>query len=95
MSSCFAVPTPIEDVEVTLGFRGEYDGVLAEPVVNQISKIIKNLGGTVSADGMKAETTPDVLFVKFSLVGNNKVDVAYRLEQMVINNIRKIVQVVF
>lgn len=78
-----AVPTPVESVEVTLGFRGEYDDISAEPVVNQISKIMSNLKGTVSPDGIKPEVTTDVLYVRFSLVGNNKVDVAYRLEQMV------------
>lgn len=74
----------MESVEVTLGFRGEYDDISAEPVVNQISKIISSLKGTISSDGIKPEATADVLFVRFSLVGNNKVDVAYRLEQMVI-----------
>lgn len=77
------MPTPIESVDITLGFRGEYDDVTAVPVINKIAKIVHNLRGTVGEDGMNAEVTNDVLFVKFSLIGSNKVDVAYRLEQMV------------
>ncbi|XP_017786716.1 PREDICTED: balbiani ring protein 3-like [Nicrophorus vespilloides] len=77
------LPTPVESVEITLGFRGEYDEVTAVPVINQISKITKNMKGTVTNDGLEYEVTPDVLYIKFSLIGSNKVDVAYRLEQMV------------
>lgn len=77
-----SVYTPLESVEVTLGFRGEFDDVSAIPVINQITKVIKNLNGHIN-NGLKAEITEDVLFVKFSLIGSNKVDVAYTLEQMV------------
>lgn len=77
------VPTPIASVDVILGFRGEYDDVNAVPVVNQITKIVRNLRGTVSEEGIFTEISNDILFVKFSLIGSNKIDVAYRLEQMV------------
>lgn len=75
--------TPLESVEVTLGFRGEFDDITAVPVINQITKVIKNLNGNINSDGLKAEVTSDVLYIKFNLIGNNKVDVAYTLEQMV------------
>ncbi|KAK9721248.1 WAP-type (Whey Acidic Protein) 'four-disulfide core' [Popillia japonica] len=77
------LPTPIASVDVILGFRGEYDDVNAVPVVNQITKIVRNLRGTVSEEGIFTEISNDILFVKFSLIGSNKIDVAYRLEQMV------------
>lgn len=74
---------PVESVEVTLGFRGEFDGVSSGPVVNQITKIVKNLKGIISTKGFKTEATSDLLLIRFSLIGSNKVDVAYNLEQMV------------
>ncbi|XP_074036900.1 uncharacterized protein [Leptinotarsa decemlineata] len=75
--------TPIEKADVTLGFRGEFDDISAVPVVNQITKIIKSLNGNVNSEGLRAETTPDALYIKFALIGSNKVDVAYKMEQMV------------
>ncbi|XP_076257897.1 uncharacterized protein LOC143194965 [Rhynchophorus ferrugineus] len=79
--ACSAVP--LESAEVILGFRGEFDDVNASPVVNQITRIVNNLNGNVNDNGITTELTPDALYVKFSLIGSNKVDVAYRLEQMV------------
>ncbi|EFA05918.2 zonadhesin isoform X2 [Tribolium castaneum] len=73
---------PVESVEVTLGFRGEYDDISSIPVINQVTKIIQSLEGILSG-GFKTEISDDVLYVKFSLIGSNKVDVAYRLEQLV------------
>lgn len=66
-----------------MGFRGEYDDVSAVPVINQITKIVRNLKGSTDGEGINAEVTPDVLYIKFLLTGSNKVDVAYRLEQLV------------
>lgn len=79
-------PTPVESVEVTLGFRGENinsDSIVH--VVNQITKLVtNNLNGHVNNDeGIKAETEPNAFLVKFTLIGSNKVDVAYTLEQLV------------
>lgn len=78
-----SVTTPIEKAEVTLAFRGEYDDISSQPVINQITKIIRNINGHMNSDGITSETTGDVLFIKFSLIGRNKIDVAYNLEQMV------------
>lgn len=38
------------------------------------------------SEGLTSETTRDVLFIKFALIGRNKIDVAYNLEQMVSND---------
>ncbi|KAJ8960315.1 hypothetical protein NQ318_004047, partial [Aromia moschata] len=70
-------------VEMTIGFRGEYDDITAQPVINQITKIIASLNGNVDSDGIRPETTSDVLYIRFSLIGSNKVDVSYKLDQMV------------
>lgn len=75
--------TPVDEVEVVLGVRGEYDDITAVPVVNQIHKILNNYKANFDYKGITTEITPDVLYIKFSLTGSNKVDVAYRLEQMV------------
>nr|XP_022902311.1 balbiani ring protein 3 [Onthophagus taurus] len=77
------LPTPIESVDIILGFRGEFDDITAIPVINQITKIVKNLRGVPSDDGFLTDINNDGLYIKFSLIGTNKVDVAYRLEQMV------------
>ncbi|XP_019877040.1 balbiani ring protein 3 [Aethina tumida] len=79
--------TPIESVEVTLGFRGEFDDISAVPVVNQITKIIKHLNGNIHENGLKTEIAPDALYVKFSLIGSSKVDVAYNVEQMIMQQV--------
>lgn len=73
----------METVEIVLGVRGEYDEITTVPIVNQIYKIIKDLQGSLAAKGITTEITPDVVYIKFALIGANKVDVAYRLEQMV------------
>lgn len=78
------LPTPIEQIEVTLGIRGEYDDITAVPVANQIAKIIRNMKGLFTPEGVTSDITSDVLYVKFGLIGSKKVDVAYRLEQMII-----------
>lgn len=83
MICLFVAFTPVDTVEAVLGVRGEYDDITAVPVVNQIYRIIRNLKGSLSPTGVTSEITPDVLYIKFSLIGTNKVDVAYRLEQMV------------
>lgn len=78
-------PSPVEKVEVILGFRGEYDDVSAIPVVNQIGRIVRSLKGIIDSDGIQINIADDALYVKFSLIGNQKVDIAYTLEQMVMH----------
>lgn len=78
-----SVPTPIDTVEVTIGFRGEFDSQTTEDATKQMRAIITGLKGTIVKEEITAETTSDALYVRFSLEGNNKVDVAFRLEEMV------------
>ncbi|XP_045483161.1 balbiani ring protein 3-like [Harmonia axyridis] len=77
--------SPVEKVEVTLGFRGEYDDISSTPVVNRISKIVKNLGGVINDDGIAADISSDALYIRFSLIGSKKIDIAYTLEKMIMN----------
>lgn len=79
----FLAFTPVDAVEINLGVIGKYDDITAILVVNQIQKIIKNLNGLLDSTGVTTEIVPDILYVKFFLIGDNKVDVAYRLEQIV------------
>ncbi|XP_018322456.1 balbiani ring protein 3 isoform X2 [Agrilus planipennis] len=75
--------TPVEEVEVILGLRGNHDEVSAIPIVNRIQKIVVSLNGTIKGEDVRADPDSDVLYIKFSLIGNNKVDVAYKLEELV------------
>lgn len=68
---------------MTIGFRGEFTAETAEPVVRQIRTIVEKLKGTIVKNAITAEPTPDGLAVQFLLEGNNKVDVAFWLEEMV------------
>lgn len=77
------LPTPIDTVEVTIGFRGEFDAQTAIAATKQMRTIIANMKGTIVKDELTTELTPDALYIRFSLEGNNKVDVAFRLEEMV------------
>ncbi|KAF5293262.1 hypothetical protein FQR65_LT11002 [Abscondita terminalis] len=77
------LPTPVENVDVVVGFRGEYDDISAMPIINNIKSILTDLRGTVKNNEILAEYTSDALYIKFSLIGSNKVDVAFILEQMV------------
>lgn len=77
------MPTPIDTVEVTIGFRGEFDAQTAVAATKQMRTIIANMKGTIVKDELTTELTPDALYIRFSLEGNNKVDVAFRLEEMV------------
>ncbi|VEN35788.1 unnamed protein product [Callosobruchus maculatus] len=84
-SSC--VFTPIEAAEVTLGFKGQYDDITAERIVSQMTKIINNLHGNINSEGLEIDLNPGELYVKVSLIGSNKVDVGYKIEQMIMNRL--------
>lgn len=75
--------TPIASIEVVLGFRGEFNDVTSTPIVNRIKGVIMGLNGVLKDKEIDVDITNDVLYVKFSLIGRNNVNVAYRLEQMV------------
>lgn len=70
-------------VQVTLGFRGEFNLESAQPVVNQVKSIVDKFKGKIVKNVIRAEPNADGLAVQFALEGNNKVDVAFWLEKMV------------
>ncbi|XP_046401941.1 uncharacterized protein LOC124167922 [Ischnura elegans] len=82
------LPTPIEAVEIHLGFQGSHVGMKKKAVIGSVRDILSKMGAKVKADSIEVEMRPsdadgDSIHVQFSLIGPNKVDVAYQLEQMV------------
>lgn len=77
------MPTPIEAVDVTLGFFGVFSSEIAEKMKFQILNNLSQLGATLKNKEIDILTEPDVTYITFSVIGNNKVDVAYHLEELV------------
>ncbi|KAF5273134.1 hypothetical protein FQA39_LY07624 [Lamprigera yunnana] len=77
------LPSPIQNVDIIIGFRGEYDDVSTIPVINNLKSIIRDLKGTIKNNEVLAEYSGEQMYIKFTLIGSNKVDVAFILEQMV------------
>ena len=86
-----AVPTPIEAVEVSLGFLGEpgvVDGA-AEPRVLQAVRALlaslmqPNQQPLTRHEGLRVTVGPGRAVATFSLQGPGKVDTAFHLEEMV------------
>ncbi|XP_066984826.1 uncharacterized protein [Macrobrachium rosenbergii] len=81
----------VESVVVTLGFRGREAGIkhLAKSKGPQIKDQVKGLLKQMTAETLENEVgvvdLPDLTQVKFTLLGNNKIDVAYQLEEKVKN----------
>ncbi|PSN48928.1 hypothetical protein C0J52_03479 [Blattella germanica] len=77
------VPTPIEAVEVRLGFLGQHKETTNDKLIGEVRKILERLGAKLRNNLMEAETHPEATYVMFEVIGNNKVDVAFHLEEMV------------
>ena len=77
------MPTPVEAVEVRLGFLGSHRGITSEKIITEVRKVLEKLGAKVRNNLMESETLPDAIYVMFEVIGNNKVDVAFHLEEMV------------
>ncbi|KAL1501147.1 hypothetical protein ABEB36_006531 [Hypothenemus hampei] len=74
---------PISSVDVQLVFRGNVTEELTLSVVNRIYDILEDLEATIEPPGIQTEPHPDILYLRFSLTGPNKVDVAFQLDIMV------------
>lgn len=79
----FTVPTPIEAVDITLGFLGEFSGPIGDKMKEQLLKDLDSLGATVKDRVIKVYKEPDVTYIQFTLTGANKVDISYHLEELV------------
>ncbi|GLH00224.1 Papilin [Gryllus bimaculatus] len=77
------VPTPIKDINVTLGFYGHYDTSSKDQMESELRYILKKLGAKLKNDDMDIVISQEKMLMFFKLVGSNKVDVAYHLEEMV------------
>lgn len=79
------VPTPIQSVEVVLGVSSDLDqDEIPESLANELDSLVRTLGGSVRMHQEQlARSTPGPMSVRFHIEGENKVDVAYRLEELV------------
>jgi hypothetical protein len=80
----YAVPTPVDAVEVQLGFQGQQHDIYTNVrLQEEVRSTLEKLGAKLRNNLMEVEAYPDVTYVTFEVIGSNKVDVAFHLEQMV------------
>jgi hypothetical protein len=78
------VPTPVEAVEVQLGFQGHKQDVASnERLIANIKGILERLGAKLRDNLVDVKMDSGVTYVTFDVTGSNKVDVAFQLEEMV------------
>jgi hypothetical protein len=77
------VPTPVEAVEVQLGFQGQHEEAVSGKLMAEVRRALEKLGAKLHNNLMEIKTYPDVTYVSFEVIGSNKVDVAFHLEEMV------------
>ncbi|KAK4325646.1 hypothetical protein Pmani_003739 [Petrolisthes manimaculis] len=79
----------VESVVVTLGFRGREAGVKqlgkakGKEIRDQVNKLLKQMTAETLENEVGVIDLPDLTQVKFTLLGKNKIDVAYQLEEKV------------
>nr|XP_053652019.1 LOW QUALITY PROTEIN: uncharacterized protein LOC128702033 [Cherax quadricarinatus] len=82
-------PVAVESVVVTLGFRGREAGVKhlgkakGKEIRDQVNTLLKQMTAETLENEVGVVDLPDLTQVKFTLLGNNKIDVAYQLEEKV------------
>jgi hypothetical protein len=78
------VPTPVEAVEVQLGFQGQQQDMASnERLIADVRRTLEKLGAKLRNNLMEVKKHSDVTYVTFEITGSNKVDVAFHLEEMV------------
>jgi hypothetical protein len=77
------VPTPVEAIEVQLGFQGQYEEAVSGKLEAEVRRVLKQLGAKIRNNLIEVKTHPDVTCVNFEVIGSNKVDVAFHLEEVV------------
>ncbi|KAK8392409.1 hypothetical protein O3P69_014644 [Scylla paramamosain] len=82
-------PVAVESVVVTLGFRGRDAGmkhlgkVKGKEIKDQVNTLLKQMTAETLENDVGVVDLPDLTQVKFTLLGKNKIDVAYQLEEKV------------
>ncbi|XP_014613206.1 PREDICTED: uncharacterized protein LOC106791790 isoform X2 [Polistes canadensis] len=79
--SNICLPTPIESVEVILRFPGRF--VITDKVnfKSEAKQFLYELGARIK-DDIEVDLERDSAFLKFEIIGANKVDIAFHLEEL-------------
>ncbi|XP_046997028.1 balbiani ring protein 3-like isoform X1 [Schistocerca americana] len=83
--SKICLPTPVQAVDITLGFHGHFSRSLESKLETKIAKLLFDIGAKLKDNELRIEAQPDTIFINFSVIGSSKVDVSFFLEQMVKN----------
>ena len=77
----FSVPTPVEAVEVTLRFPGHFVTEDIQRFTKASKDMLTEIGADIK-DDVVVEIDRDAVILSFEIIGSNKVDVAFHLEEL-------------
>lgn len=78
------MPTPVEAVEVQLGFQDQQQDMASnERLISDVRRTLEKLGAKLRNNLIEVKKHSDVTYITFEIIGSNKVDVAFHLEEMV------------